>query len=181
MAVRRWKAMAAVMATASLTLVGVAGSRAEACSLAGPAFTVPDSVEAGSTLEISGTRFFTITGNLGADCGGDFRLVALTDVEVTVVFTRVSGESTVRVPASVSGPAEGSTELYDGDRFTIGPLEVAVPDDATSAEISAEQAYPSTVVVTGAELPTTTVVPPAIDAPTPAPAAPVPGEPDFTG
>lgn len=180
------------MAVLSLAVVGVSASRAEACSLAGPALTVPGTVEAGGTLEISGIRFFTLEGDLGADCGGDFRLVALTDVEVRVVFTRISGSSTVQVPAPVSGPAAGSTELIDGDRFTIGPLEVPVPDDATSATVSSEQAYAVTVRITGADpSTTTTLATPSVDTPAPGPAAPgpaapdpaapVPGAPDYTG
>lgn len=185
MVVRRWRATALVMALLSLAVVGVSATRAEACSLAGPALTVPGTAEAGGTLEISGIRFFTLDGDLGADCSGDFRLVALTDVEVTVVFERVSGASTILLPAPVAGPAGGSAELYDGDRFTIGPLEVAVPADATSATISADQASPVTAVVTGADpATTTTLAPPAVDRPAPdppAPAAPLPGQPDFTG
>jgi hypothetical protein len=175
------------MAALSFALVGVSASRAEACSLAGPALTVPGTAEAGGTLEISGIGFFTLEGDLGADCSGDFRLVALTDVEVRVEFARLSGSSTVRLAAPVSGPAGGSPDLIDGDRFTIGPLEVPVPDDATSATVSSEQANAVTVTITGADpSTTTTLATPSVDTPAPGPeapdpAAPVPGAPRYTG
>ncbi len=166
-------AVAALMAGA---LAWAPGTPAGACSLIGPALWAPAEVDAGGTLVVTGSWFYRIEGEVGADCGGDWEQLPLEDVTVTVVYQTPDGTVAEVQPAPVTPGDEGATE-----RYTIGPLSFEVPVNATSATVtSSADTVPVEVVVLGA--PTTTVPPTtAPPATTPPPAAPVPAAPRFTG
>ena len=87
----------------------------------------------------------------------------------------MAGMPSADVPAPVTSPAPGVTDV---DQFTIGPLEVPIPSDATSAVVTATETPAITVAITTPEPPSTTD--PASADP-PAPATPVEASPDFTG
>jgi hypothetical protein len=151
------------------------GTPASACSFAGPSITAPPEVDAGGALVVSGTGFFRIEGEVGADCGGDYEVLPLDDVTVTVTWTTADGAEAETRPAPVTPGQEGAAE-----RYTIGPLEFPVPVDATAGTITSSAGAGAEVAVLGGTTTTvpTTTTPPAA---TPPPAAPVPAAPRFTG
>jgi hypothetical protein len=172
------------LVAASLVVAGGAlvasGAPAGACSFAGPSLSTPEQVEAGGTLVVAGQGFFDIVGEVGADCGGDYELIAQEGLVVTVRFDTPTGPMVVSLDAPVTAGVEG-----DAERFTIGPLEVPVPADATAASVAITGfVEPVSVVVVGGPTTTTTVPPtsaPPAPAPAPAPADPVDSRPRFTG
>lgn len=167
-------AVVAAVAVGGLHVAGAGPSPAGACSLVGPVLEVPDTVDAGGTLVISGVGMASIEGEIGADCGGDWSYVSLGSVEITVTFTTASGPRTVAIQADV---ADGD----DYEDFTVGPLEVDVPADATSATVtsSPSPSWEYSVLVLGAPTTTTTTSPAPPVAPPPA--APRDAQPDYTG
>jgi hypothetical protein len=168
-------AVAAAVAVGEVHLAGAGLVPAGACSLAGPMLEVPDTVDAGGTLVISGVGMASIEGDVGADCGGGWSYVSLGSVEIVVTFTTASGPKTVTIEAEV---ADGE----DYEDFTIGPLEIDVPEDATGATITSAGvgAGEYSVVVLGGPTTTTTTAPAPPVAPAP-PAAPREAQPDYTG
>lgn len=175
------RATAMARAAAAVLVIGVLAwvpsGPASACSFAGPALSTPAEVDAGGSLVVAGTGFFRIEGELGADCGGDYELVPLDDVTVTVTFTTPDGAVTESQPAPVTPGEEG-----DAERFTIGPLAFEVPVDATAASVaSSAGSAPVEVAVLGGPtttVTTTTAPPPVV---TPTPADPIRTDPRFTG
>lgn len=168
-------AVAAAVAVGGLHVVGAGLAPAGACSLVGPTLEVPDTVDAGGTLVISGVGMASIEGEIGADCGGDWTYVSLGSVEITVTFTTASGPRTVTLQADV---ADGE----DYEDFTVGPLEVEVPGDATGATVTTPGlgAGEYSVLVLGGPTTTTTTAPPRPIAPAP-PAVPRDADPAYTG
>ena len=168
-------AVAAAVALGGLQVAGSGLVPAGACSLVGPMLEVPDSVDAGGTLVVSGVGMASTEGEIGADCGGDWTYVSLGSVEITVTFATTSGPKAVTVEAEVA-------DSEDYEDFTIGPLEIDVPADATSATVTSPDVFSGeySVLVLGAPTTTTTSLPTAPPV-APPPAAPSDAQPDYTG
>lgn len=171
----RRMAMVLVGALVVLSAATFGAEPSGACSFAGAMLSVPEEVDAGGTLVVAGQGFFDIEGEVGGDCSGDYELVAKSGVEVTVSFATASGPVSETRPAPVTAGVEG-----DAERFTIGPLEFAVPADATAATVRTSTGIEESVAVASDATTTTTdaPAPPVTSAP---PADPVPAQPRFTG
>ncbi|MFN8017557.1 MAG: hypothetical protein U0P45_05485 [Acidimicrobiales bacterium] len=158
--------------------MGSAGP-ASACSFSAPTLDAPREAQAGGTLRVAGTNYFRIEGDVGSMCDGDYRTVPLDGVQVQVTFATLSGNRSLTVPAAVHAD------------FTIGPIPIPVPVDATEAAVTIVDPRSfapnrALVLVLGAS-PTTTA-PPATTATGSGdgtggatPATPVPGAAGYTG
>lgn len=167
---------AVLLVGAGLVAVVPAGPAA-ACSFAAPTLEVPREVQAGGTLRVTGENYFRIEGDVDGMCGGDYRQVPLDGVAVDVTFATSSGNRALHVPAAVHAD------------FTIGPIPIPVPADATEALVEVDDPrsfapHRALVIVLGGS-PTTTAAPPttaggpgAGDAPA---ATPVSGAAGYTG
>ena len=176
---------AALLAVTTIVVIGLTGGSAGACSLIAHTLSATQPPEVGAPITVNGSGFFTVEGDLAADCTGA-TFTADEGVLIVATYTTPDGQVTETKAATV----------LDGDSYELEPLVFTPPAGATSVTFTATSANDPTYSVTPFELPlaepltneppttvppTTVVVaePPAV--PTAAPADPVRGAADFTG
>lgn len=158
-------------------------SPASACSVGSArTFEIEGAPQAGGTLEITGTGWWSTTGFMDADCSGDWTFVPVLPMTVVVDFQTMSGPRSIAIVAVVDGPTlphQDATE--DLDEQYVLDASAAIPPDATSV-VAHLGRYEAEADISGA-VATTVPAPPTTPA-APASAAPanaVTGSPTFTG